>query len=257
MLNKPVLIGMFFLTFAVLIIGWFYPLSWWWYVGSFGLFFGSVIYGSFNIDSQVFVPAICSAETDKKIIALTFDDGPQAEVTPQVLDILKEKNVKATFFCIGHKLEANQDIAKRAKNEGHILGNHSYSHSYLFDFFPKGMVKKELLRTNELIKKITGSFPKFFRPPYGVTNFSIADAVKEVDETVIGWNIRSFDTVIKDPQRLQERILSKLAPGSIILLHDHQPALVDFLPVLLDAIEAHSYEIVPLDELIEKPAYGN
>ncbi|MCB0663419.1 MAG: polysaccharide deacetylase family protein [Saprospiraceae bacterium] len=257
MLNKPVLIGMFFMTFVVVVIGWFYPVAWWWYVLAFGTFFGSVIYGSFNINSQVFVPAVCNVPVSKNVLALTFDDGPQPDVTPRVLDILKEKNIKATFFCIGYKLEKNQAIAKRAAEEGHIIGNHSYSHSYYFDFFPKGMVRKELTKTNDLIKKITGKFPRFFRPPYGVTNFSIADAVKMEGETVIGWNIRSFDTVIKDPQRLQERILSKLAPGSILLLHDHQPALIDFLPGLLAAIEERSFEIVPLDQLIGEPAYSN
>jgi peptidoglycan/xylan/chitin deacetylase (PgdA/CDA1 family) len=256
MLNRPVLIGMFFLTFAVLLAGFFYPVPWWVYVLSFGTFFGCVLYGSFTIDSQVFAPTVCKAATHKKILALTFDDGPQTEVTPRVLDVLKAHNVKATFFCIGHKLEQNMDIAKRAVDEGHILGNHSYSHSYFFDFYFKRQVLKELRKTNLLIEKVAGKLPFFFRPPYGVTNFAIADAAKAENQTIIGWNIRSFDTVIKDPKRLKERILSKLKPGSILLLHDHQPALVDFLPELLDAIKEESFEIVPLDQLINQQAYA-
>ncbi|MEZ4981892.1 MAG: polysaccharide deacetylase family protein [Saprospiraceae bacterium] len=98
MLNRPVLIGMFFLTFFVLIAGWFFPIPWYVYVLTFAPFFGSVLYGSFLIDSQVFVPAICKVETSKKIVALTFDDGPEEKVTPFVLDFLKEHKVPATFF---------------------------------------------------------------------------------------------------------------------------------------------------------------
>ncbi|MEZ4947949.1 MAG: polysaccharide deacetylase family protein [Saprospiraceae bacterium] len=177
MLNRPVLIGMFFLTFFVLIAGWFFPIPWYVYVLTFAPFFGSVLYGSFLIDSQVFVPAICKVETSKKIVALTFDDGPEEKVTPFVLDFLKENKVPATFFCIGHKLEKHLEIGRRASDEGHILGNHSYSHSNWFDFFPKKMVVRELNRTEALIKKASHKIPRFFRPPYGVTNFSIADAV--------------------------------------------------------------------------------
>lgn len=257
MLNKPVLIGMFFITFAVLVAGFFYPVPWWVYVLAFGSFFGSVIYGSFFINSQVFVPAVCQAETEKKVLALSFDDGPEEEVTPKILDILKAHKVKATFFSIGHKVEAHSAITKRAVEEGHIIANHSYSHSYFFDFFPKPWVVKELRRTNQLIQRVTGKLPGYFRPPYGVTNFAIADAVNDESLTVIGWNIRSFDTIIKDPVRLKERILSKLEPGSILLLHDHHPALVAFLPELLKAVKEESYEIVPLDQLIKKPAYAS
>ncbi|NOZ33981.1 MAG: polysaccharide deacetylase family protein [Chlorobi bacterium] len=176
-----------------------------------------LFFGSKNICSQFYTKVKCTSE-DKSKIHLTFDDGPHPKITPEILKILKKNNQKATFFCIGKNLEQFPETAKQIINEGHTIGNHSYSHSWYFDFFRTSKVTKELLKTNTLIKKITGENCKIFRPPYGITNPNIARAVKKLNMKVWGWNIRSLDTV-KDKNQVLKR-LQKAKPGDIVLFHD-------------------------------------
>lgn len=216
------------------------------------VFLGIIAYGSANIQSQFFIKAICAGAKNKRQVALTFDDGPDPEITPQVLDILKAHQVSAAFFCIGSKIEQSPELLRRIHAEGHLIGNHSYSHAYLFDLYPYRKVLAELEQTNQSIAKCTGCSPRFFRPPYGVTNPAIAKAVKQTGQKVIGWNVRSLDTVIKNEGKLVDRIKRKLQPGSIILLHDTQKALPALLSGLLKYMEQQEYKVVRLDALIDK-----
>ncbi len=176
-----------------------------------------LFFGSKNICLQFYMKVKCTSK-DKSKIHLTFDDGPHPKITPEILKILKKNNQKATFFCIGKNLEQFPETAKQIISEGHTIGNHSYSHSWYFDFFRTSKVTKELLKTNTLIKKITGENCKIFRPPYGITNPNIARAVKKLNIKVWGWNIRSLDTV-KDKNQVLKR-LQKAKPGDIVLFHD-------------------------------------
>ncbi len=181
------------------------------------LWFLILFFGSKNICSQFYTKVKCSSE-DKSKLHLTFDDGPHPETTPEILKILKKYNQKAVFFCIGKNIEQYPEIVKQIVNEGHAIGNHSYSHSYYFDFFATTKVIAELEKTNQLIKELTGKDCKIFRPPYGVTNPNIAKAVKNLNMQVIGWSIRSLDTV-KDKKQVLKR-LQKAKAGDIILFHD-------------------------------------
>jgi peptidoglycan/xylan/chitin deacetylase (PgdA/CDA1 family) len=150
--------------------------------------------GSMNVCSQFYLDVQCISE-DKSKIHLTFDDGPNHETTSRILDILKEHNEKAIFFLIGQKILEYPELVKRISDEGHTIGNHSYSHSNLFPLFRTKKVQEELEKTNTFIKEITGKDCTLFRPPFGVTNPNIAKAVNRLDMQTIGWSLRTLDTV--------------------------------------------------------------
>jgi peptidoglycan/xylan/chitin deacetylase (PgdA/CDA1 family) len=210
---------------------------------------------SFNISSQFYIPAICSGNQKKKQISLTFDDGPLREYTPEMLDILASHKVKAAFFCTGKSIKSNKVIAERIVAEGHIIGNHTWSHSYWFDFFTSKMMVNELNETDKIIKEITGSKPLFFRPPYGVTNPSLSRALKKMDYTVIGWSFRTYDTIIKDQKKMIDRILRKIDNGSILNFHDYNQKMISILPELINAVRNEGFSIEPLNILIERKPY--
>jgi peptidoglycan-N-acetylglucosamine deacetylase len=158
----------------------------------------SVSFGaSFFIRSGYYMDAVCRVRTDKKVICLTFDDGPHSELTPLILDILKNK-AKATFFCTGKKIGPNENIIRRMDAEGHLIGTHSYSHSFWFDFFPAGRMKKEFAESEEVVAKILNKRPLFFRPPYGVINPPVRSAVRPFNWHVTGFSNRSLDSKLKD-----------------------------------------------------------
>ena len=212
-------------------------------------------YGSIFIKSNFYIESYNSGKTGKKQIAITFDDGPLQELTPAILDVLSEFQVKATFFCIGNRIQGNEHIMKSMLRSGHIIGNHSYTHSVFFDFLPTGRLIKDLAYTNELIYKVTGSKPVFFRPPFGVTNPMIAKAAKLLRLKVIGWNVRSMDGVVKDENRILDNVLKKLSPGAVILFHDSNPALPSVLRKLFEYADEQGYKFVGLDELLDLKAY--
>lgn len=213
-----------------------------------------VFWGSAFIGSNYHIKTYCGnpLETEKKI-ALTFDDGPN-EMTLLVLDVLKKYNVKATFFCIGKNIETHPDILKRAIEEGHTVGNHTYSHSPFFDFYDKDQVIAEIKRTDDLIESVLGKKVNLFRPPYGVTNPSIRRALAVTKHKTIGWNIRSFDGGIKNEKFIFDRIINRIKPGGIVLLHDTAIQTVSVLEQLLMFLQEKNYAVVPLDELLNLQA---
>lgn len=233
-------------------------MHWVFYLILFLVHTGLVVYGSAIISSNFFVKTLCAApNTDKKVISITFDDGIEPTITPQVLAILKKYTCPATFFCIGHKLENElaQQILQQMKAEGHLIGGHSYSHSNFFDFYGAKRVEEELKQTEKLIEKAINQRPKLFRPPYGVTNPPIAKAIKKLDYYTIGWSVRSLDTVIKDEQQLMARVTKQLKGGDILLLHDHHEHILTFLPLFLEYVLNNGYEVVSLEKLLGISAY--
>lgn len=219
------------------------------------LWFLIVFIGSSFISSNYHVKAYCSNRliTEKKI-ALTFDDGPN-EMTIAVLDVLQRYNAKATFFCIGKNIEKHADILQRTINDGHTIGNHSCSHSPFFDFYNTTEVIAEIEKTNVLIKSVLGKETTLFRPPYGVTNPSIRKALSVTKHKTIGWNIRSLDGIIKNKKFLFDRIIKRIKPGGIVLLHDTSMETVVVLEQLLSFLEKNNYSVVPLEELLNIKAY--
>lgn len=156
----------------------------------------------------------------KPFVLLTFDDGPNPNTTPIILDTLKEYNVTAFFFVIGSKAENEQQLIKRIIDEGHFVGNHTYSHPPMFALLNGVKVEKEILKLNEVFTKI-GIQSNLFRPPIGYANPIIARVVNKLDLNIIGWNKRSYDTVIRNPKTLVKRLVFIAKPGSILLLHDN------------------------------------
>jgi len=197
---------------------------------------------------------ICHGNHLKKCVALTFDDGPDANSTPQLLDLLKETKIEAAFFGVGKKVAANPGLSARIVREGHLLQNHSHAHSHFTNFFPVTRLRTELSQTQAAIKAATGTVPQFFRPPMGLSNPRIFRAARELDLKVIGWSVRSLDTIFTDPKKIVARIARRLEPGAIILLHDGNipvERLLATVKLLLATLRERGYDVVRLDKMLE------
>ena len=212
--------------------------------------------GSYRVDSGFYTPVLFKANTSRKVIAFSFDDGPNPDQTPRILEILRSKNIQAGFFCIGKNIEKNPALLKRIHEDGHIIGNHSYSHHALFDFFTSRRMYEELELTSKLIQNTTGQRPLLFRPPYGVTTPTLAKAISKGKYITVGWNVRSLDTVIDDDARLLKKMIKKIKPGNIFLFHDTSEATVKMLPAFIKAVHKKGFEIERPDKLLEIHAYA-
>lgn len=206
-----------------------------------------LFYASYSIKSQVYVRALCRVKTDEKVVYLTFDDGPNAEQTPQVLDVLRRNNATATFFCIGSHVVGNEQIVKRIVDEGHTIGNHSNSHTNNFPLWSRKKMVADIEQCQQVIGQATGAAPTLFRPPFGVTNPTVAKAVKALNLKTIGWTIRTYDTNGADHAKVARRISRQLCPGAIILLHDRLPQSAERLQTVIDTVRAAGYEIGKLE----------
>jgi peptidoglycan/xylan/chitin deacetylase (PgdA/CDA1 family) len=213
------------------------------------------VFFSFFVRSGFHMKAYCRKETNEKIIALTFDDGPDPGITPVILDILKDK-AKATFFCISRKIEGNEQILKRMDSEGHLIGSHSYSHSDWFDFFSSTRMKNEFILTDQKILEATGKKPLLFRPPYGVINPLVKKALQMFNYHVIGFSNRSWDTITKNEKKILERLTRKLKPGDVVLLHDSVPQCIPVLKGFMKYIEENGFTIVSIADLFEIQPYA-
>jgi peptidoglycan/xylan/chitin deacetylase (PgdA/CDA1 family) len=215
-----------------------------------------LFYGCYNVGSNFFIPVICSAQTSKKVVALSFDDGPTAENTLKILQILKDINVEAAFFCIGDRIAQNKAILKQAYDEGHLIGNHTFSHHFWFDMFSAKKMLADMQMMDEAMNSVIGKMPKLFRPPYGVTNPNLKKAIIQGDYIPVGWSMRSLDTVIKDESKLLNKVISKIKPGAVFLFHDTSDTTVAVLPVIIKHIQANGYEILRLDKMLKLQAYA-
>jgi peptidoglycan/xylan/chitin deacetylase (PgdA/CDA1 family) len=221
------------------------------------LFYLAILFwGSYWVGSGFYFRIICSANTSKKEIAISFDDGPVPEYTPEILRLLKENQVQAAFFCIGKRIEGNEILFNRIHEEGHIIGNHSYSHDRWFDLFSSNKMAADLQKMNLETKRVCGLIPRFFRPPYGVTNPPLGRAIKAGNFIPIGWSIRSLDTVRKNEKKMLRKILGSLQPGAIILFHDTSKTTLAVLPEFFKLASGAGYEIVRLDKLLKLDPYA-
>jgi peptidoglycan/xylan/chitin deacetylase (PgdA/CDA1 family) len=205
---------------------------------------------------RFFGPFICrgSGNRERPVVALTFDDGPDARSTPALLDLLREAGVPAAFFCVGRRVETSPEVAQRIVHEGHLLENHSHLHSNATNFYTVARLKEEMSRAQAAILSATGTVPGMFRPPIGLSNPNIFRAAQALGLKVVGWSVRSLDTRITDPERIVARVLSGLKPGGIILLHDGNIPVERLIPtvkLLLDSLRARGYEVVRLDQLLK------
>ncbi len=232
-----------------------FNLQGWWLVAAMIIYLAILFYGSYAINSGFYLPVTCSAITKEKKIAISFDDGPDEKYTPEILRILQQQHVQAAFFCIGKKIAGRESMLLAISENGHLIGNHSFSHHFWFPMFTSEKMISEFIITDNIIKKITGHQPKFFRPPYGVTNPNIRKAVQNRGYKVIGWNVRSMDTVIKERKKLLNKLIDGIRPGAIFLFHDTPEITVAVLPQFLTEVKARGYDVERLDHLLNLKAY--
>lgn len=195
-----------------------------------------------------------------KQVALTFDDVPDNHYTPQVLDILKKYHVKATFFVMGSRAKAYPEMVKRMVKEGHVVGNHSYTHPD----FPKltdAAFRQEVTRTNQVIYNLTKKKPLLIRPPYGNINEAQIKWLLAQHMKIINWNIDSLDWTGLAKDQVKHNILSNLTSGSIILQHaaggegENLSGSVQALPEIIQELRAKHIDMVTVPELLKIPAY--
>ncbi len=208
-----------------------------------------LVYGASQISSQFFLPALCKGDPDSKTVALSFDDGPAGQRSEEILKILEKYGCKASFFLTGQKAEARPDILKEMLKQGHLIGNHSYSHSNFFPLFRHGRIRQELEHTNRILKEAGAGQVRFFRPPFGVTNPNVARGLRSTGMEAAGWSIRSFDTRNEPAVKVAGRILKRMKGGDVILLHETSKNIIEILELLLPAISEAGLSCVTLDQL--------
>lgn len=253
--HKNISFFFIFLLLLLLLLNFYIAINIWWFVVIILVWLGINAFGSSRISSNYHVKAFCNNPSEKeKKIAITFDDGPSV-FTLEVLELLKKYNAKATFFCIGKNIEIHPEIVKQIIAQGHLVGNHSYSHSKFFDFYNAKKITEELQKTDSLLEKFTSKKINFFRPPYGVTTPSIRRALQITGHKVIGWNIRSLDGGTKNQNLIFNRIIKRVSPGGIVLLHDTGSHSVLVLEQFLQFLQQNNYEVISIEELLNLKAY--
>ena len=191
-----------------------------------------------------------SCNVEGPYVALTFDDGPSATLTPRLLDILKEKGVKVTFFVLGQCVETSPDVLARAVAEGHEIGNHSYDHKQFTRIGAAG-IAAQVDRTNAAIEAAIGKKPAVVRPPYGATNAAINKRLnEEFGLKVIMWDVDPLDWKIRKSDRVTEQILKNTKAGSIVLSHDIHPTTIQSVANTIDGLKAKGFQFVTVSELL-------
>lgn len=194
-----------------------------------------------------------------KYVAITFDDGPDPEFTPEILDILKQKDVKATFFLVGKNVERYPSIAKRIAEEGHLLGNHTYSHKSLIPL-SKNATVSEIKKAENAILNATGQRPTLFRPPRGIYSDFARKFLQDERYTIVLWDVSAIDWAELSPNSIVANVMNNTGPGSIILLHDSgdlvkykggdRTSTVKALPQIIDNLRREGYEFITIDQMI-------
>jgi peptidoglycan/xylan/chitin deacetylase (PgdA/CDA1 family) len=181
-------------------------------------------------------------------VALTFDDGPNPVDTPRLLDLLRDKNVKATFFVVGKRADQYPEIVRRAWAEGHLIANHTWSHHHLFCFLTPSRLRAEIERGAESVHRICGFRPRLFRSPVGMRHPLLRPYLQDAGLEYVSWTIRTRDTLTLNSSVLARRILNQAASGDIILLHDHLPrgahVMLEALPGVIDELRGRGFQFV-------------
>lgn len=199
-----------------------------------------------------------SSNTNK--IALTFDDGPNQKYTNQVLDVLKQYNVPATFFVLGSRVERHPEIISRMIREGHVVGNHTWDHPDLRKVSQSRLIS-EMQRTEDVIHRVTGLRTALMRPPYGAVSQDVIEGLRGLNYKVVNWSVDSVDWRDQDVDQILINTLPGVRQGGILLFHDaggdtqSRAATVASLPELIHTLKSQGYEFVTVDELLNIPAY--
>lgn len=255
-----------------------YCVAWLAVIAAFALW-----YACARIDSQLICPCLVHAQGAGRRVALTFDDGPAPPFTNQILDVLLEKKVQATFFVCGRNAKLLPAMLRRIVAEGHQIGNHTYSHSYLY-FLSRSEMAEEIDRTQEVVREVIAEAPRVFRPPYGARWFGLGGVLRERGLRAVQWSATSRDW-LDEPDRIVADITKNVRSGSIILMHDcAQPSAGRFrglwrrlpwrralqelqdqfsldslgpsnalkaLPAVIDEVRRRGFEFVPLSAFLD------
>lgn len=208
-------------------------------------------------DNKFYGPVFSEVRTDKKLVALTFDDGPYPPYTGQILDILKDNKVKATFFVVGKNAEKHPELVRRIASEGHELGNHTYNHIDLLKA-DRATIIDEIDRTNAVIAALVGQAPKVIRPPHGFRDAVVMDVMAEKNLKVVEWSVSSRDWVSPGVDVIVSRTVSKVKNGSIILLHDgdgtaasaSRAQTVEATRLIIHELLKRGFQFVTVDEIL-------
>ena len=227
----------------------------WWCAGS--LFVAYLILsgaGVFAIRMNYYCDSLCRGTPGKKRIALTFDDGPDPEATPALLDVLGSHKAHATFFCVGERAQAHVGMIERIAKEGHTLGNHSYRHKWWTNFLSRKPLKAEISHAQQIFTDLSGIPPRYYRSPMGLTNPHLGPVLRALGLKSIGWDVRPYDR--GTPARtIVDRIISSARDGSIVLLHDGGASpenLTAAVGEIVERFQALGYSFVSLDELFQE-----
>jgi len=225
-----------------------------------------IVYGYVIPTSPVFGKVYYKGIHPERVVALTFDDGPNEPYTSEILDILDSYKVKATFFVIGENVELYPETAKRMIAEGHVLGNHSYSHNANHALTEYGA--KDLIAAEEAIFKTVGVRPHLYRPPHGKKSPWELEQVKKQGLIEVTWSVSTGELNATSPVSVAEKIVHETDPGEIILLHDgygtshncskaDKSLTVEALPLIIEKLQARGYRFVTVPELLDVPAYND
>ena len=214
---------------------------------------GGAIHGAFHRNSVIFGPTLGRIPSDRKVVALTFDDGPNPDATPLILDTLREKQVRATFFVLGSHAERWPDLVQRISHEGHQLGNHGYFHRKLH-FKSPFYVSRDIKLGIRAIKRAGAPAPRLFRAPHGFRSPWTTPIASSYGERTVGWSLGVWDSDRPGADEIVRRTLEGVEPGSIILLHDGDGYNPDgdrlqtaaALPIIIDRLKEQGYEFATL-----------
>lgn len=220
---------------------------------------GVVVYATLGVlwpHSGMYGAALGKGKASQRKVALTFDDGPHPVTTRAVLEVLRAHHAHATFFLLGHKVEAHPDVVREIHAAGHTLGIHGFQHERLLSLRSPSHVKSQIERTQKAIESACGVKPTFFRPPIGFASHWTFCGAERAGVEVVAWSVRSLDGVRgARPERIAKRVIEHLFDGAIVLLHDaaehddFSPASLAVLPEILRALSARELVAVGLDQL--------
>lgn len=185
-------------------------------------------------------------KTEKKRIALTFDDGPHPIYTPQMLELLKEEQVPATFFLLGENVELYGDVVKEIAKEGHLIGNHTYHHVQVTSLSLEEACK-EIQETSDLIEELTGTGTEYVRPPFGTWNEELEERLNLIP---VMWSIDTKDWTTQNVDWIVRETVKHAEDHDIILMHDSYQSTVDAVKRVIEQLEAEGFEFVTVDEII-------
>ncbi|WP_139187782.1 polysaccharide deacetylase family protein [Bacillus tuaregi] len=203
-------------------------------------------------DLQQLIPpesTVRNLDPAEKYIALTFDDGPSPQVTPRILETLKQHGAKATFFMLGSRVQYYPELAKQVAAEGHEIGNHTGSHPNLSKLNEE-QIKQEIVGASQIIEEVIGLSPAYFRPPYGVYNPIVEKVAFEHNSPIVLWSVDSLDWKNRNPEGVNQLVKDTISPGSIVLLHDIHSSTADALPLLMTELKKEGYQFVTVTELL-------